>query len=836
MSKFNNPMESRTNSGNILNDTGQLNENSGLDHENNNATNTANNTSYNVSLSNRLILENEEDIDSTDELDEIDDMEQRGSGQVGVDNSVYSLTGLANNAAMFIEDDKRKRRAIANSNERRRMQSINAGFQTLKSLIPHSSGEKLSKACILQRSADFMQFLSNEKDKLSTKLQAAIKFIESNGHMTQFENETVSFQPIPLASSNSSSQGFNTSKPGSTTKINKQYVSSYNTSSTITSNPTNSLLSSALSDCTNDLSNSMISNKIISSQYNEESIAKSSIGSDKSVPASFANTHYILSPNQAPVPIKNKQAALNRTFSADADKILKNSSNLDSNNNTNPQIITPIIATPILTNNLSTDFQPLPGLISVNKKSVNSTSLVDGTRQLSDTTNLISGLLIPNVDPDSNNFQFELNGPDLNVPCIQLGLKEPKLNDSNTQKTDQLEEIKNDRDILDVQRHSKMDTIISSYTNNDIKLTKNDVIGLINELKCKDSKVNISSATNFILKSILTSNITRTTCKETPVSNMENESSLFLFEIPQEPSKNKKINEMTLNQDIQSGQIECLENRLKINTDFEDSNSNEQSANILIESSKVDCIDKLEKISCLNKKSPVDGLTNNHLKNAVNKSSRSNSIDQLIAAAAATAHSSTCMSPLSPSNSPTGAPKNNDQQDEVSMNELTVSRKNLNTIVEAIFHVEGTSRLEELVDHTLPSSSYTASSSSIPLKDSDHQQQKPPKKRKYTTEEISHNVENQSSVLQKQSNHFISEYYNSSKPELCQNINKIFSQSHMKKNQSITEIGDSFRERDSINMVGTLSIQFDKTINESKDSDEAKKQSSSNLAGLLVTS
>lgn len=47
----------------------------------------------------------------------------------------------------FPEDDKRKRRAIANSNERRRMQSINAGFQNLKSLIPHSSGEKLSKVC-----------------------------------------------------------------------------------------------------------------------------------------------------------------------------------------------------------------------------------------------------------------------------------------------------------------------------------------------------------------------------------------------------------------------------------------------------------------------------------------------------------------------------------------------------------------------------------------------------------------------------------------------------------------------------------------------------------------
>jgi len=44
-----------------------------------------------------------------------------------------------------LEQDKRVRREIANSNERRRMQSINTGFQGLKILIPHSCGEKLSK-------------------------------------------------------------------------------------------------------------------------------------------------------------------------------------------------------------------------------------------------------------------------------------------------------------------------------------------------------------------------------------------------------------------------------------------------------------------------------------------------------------------------------------------------------------------------------------------------------------------------------------------------------------------------------------------------------------------
>lgn len=44
-----------------------------------------------------------------------------------------------------MENEKRIRREIANSNERRRMQSINAGFQSLRTLLPSHEGEKLSK-------------------------------------------------------------------------------------------------------------------------------------------------------------------------------------------------------------------------------------------------------------------------------------------------------------------------------------------------------------------------------------------------------------------------------------------------------------------------------------------------------------------------------------------------------------------------------------------------------------------------------------------------------------------------------------------------------------------
>lgn len=50
-----------------------------------------------------------------------------------------------------MENEKRMRREIANSNERRRMQSINAGFQSLRSLLPHHEGEKLSKVSAKQR-------------------------------------------------------------------------------------------------------------------------------------------------------------------------------------------------------------------------------------------------------------------------------------------------------------------------------------------------------------------------------------------------------------------------------------------------------------------------------------------------------------------------------------------------------------------------------------------------------------------------------------------------------------------------------------------------------------
>lgn len=64
---------------------------------------------------------------------------------------------------METNKDRRIKREIANSNERRRMQSINAGFHKLKSLLPVNDGEKISKANILQHAADFI--INIERDR-----------------------------------------------------------------------------------------------------------------------------------------------------------------------------------------------------------------------------------------------------------------------------------------------------------------------------------------------------------------------------------------------------------------------------------------------------------------------------------------------------------------------------------------------------------------------------------------------------------------------------------------------------------------------------------------------
>ena len=57
-------------------------------------------------------------------------------------------------------------REIANYKERRRMQCINAGFEKLRPLLPQHEGEKLSKAAILQQTAEYINQLEQEKKRL----------------------------------------------------------------------------------------------------------------------------------------------------------------------------------------------------------------------------------------------------------------------------------------------------------------------------------------------------------------------------------------------------------------------------------------------------------------------------------------------------------------------------------------------------------------------------------------------------------------------------------------------------------------------------------------------
>ncbi|XP_054163200.1 transcription factor AP-4-like isoform X2 [Oppia nitens] len=80
--------------------------------------------------------------------------------------SLHKLSGRPVSPKSQMEAEKRIRREIANSNERRRMQSINAGFQSLRTLLPHHDGEKLSKAAILQHTADYIYQLEQEKTRL----------------------------------------------------------------------------------------------------------------------------------------------------------------------------------------------------------------------------------------------------------------------------------------------------------------------------------------------------------------------------------------------------------------------------------------------------------------------------------------------------------------------------------------------------------------------------------------------------------------------------------------------------------------------------------------------
>lgn len=91
--------------------------------------------------------------------------------------------------------EKRIRREIANSNERRRMQSINAGFSSLRSLLPHHEGEKLSKAAILQQTAEYIYSLEQEKTRLLSQNCQLKRLLGQTQHMV--ESDETDSGPAP---------------------------------------------------------------------------------------------------------------------------------------------------------------------------------------------------------------------------------------------------------------------------------------------------------------------------------------------------------------------------------------------------------------------------------------------------------------------------------------------------------------------------------------------------------------------------------------------------------------------------------------------------------------
>ncbi|XP_076468003.1 uncharacterized protein LOC143298880 isoform X2 [Babylonia areolata] len=92
-----------------------------------------------------------------------------------------------------LEQEKRLRREIANSNERRRMQCINAGFQGLRALMPQLSGEKLSKAAILQHTKEYIAKKEQELKQAKTQneqLKRMLMEVSRDRDLAERQNET----------------------------------------------------------------------------------------------------------------------------------------------------------------------------------------------------------------------------------------------------------------------------------------------------------------------------------------------------------------------------------------------------------------------------------------------------------------------------------------------------------------------------------------------------------------------------------------------------------------------------------------------------------------------
>ncbi|XP_056264264.1 transcription factor AP-4-like isoform X2 [Pseudoliparis swirei] len=110
--------------------------------------------------------------------DKIPSLQHFKKTEKDVIGGLCSLANIPLSPETAQDQERRIRREIANSNERRRMQSINAGFQSLKTVLPHTDGEKLSKAAILQQTSDYIFALEQEKTQLLSQNNQLKRFIQ----------------------------------------------------------------------------------------------------------------------------------------------------------------------------------------------------------------------------------------------------------------------------------------------------------------------------------------------------------------------------------------------------------------------------------------------------------------------------------------------------------------------------------------------------------------------------------------------------------------------------------------------------------------------------------
>lgn len=631
-------------------------------------------------------LEDMEDIDSNDDDpydDDLMDCDQKGGYKLnsGVNSGSGMMMNSNNNPNMIpnlTEDDKRKRRAIANSNERRRMQSINVGFQNLKTIIPHSSGEKLSKACILQRSADYMQYLANEKDKVTQKFQIAIKLIESNGLLAQLQTKINARNE--LQNNNSSS------------KSNKRTITPSDTDDPVPIDPKNDV--ETLTSPSNVSCRQLSDTTNIISFENNNLLVLPIPNLDLDPTTVISQDLKTLNPIVVPIlqPLQHSQIINNSTQDQIVDSskkianLLRCTDLLNNNNNNSPnkKHIKQIVQ--------NQSFAPVDSSSQIKISNADLIKLIELKVNSNETNEFILNLIESLKSYHTTTLQPSLPSKNINeFTIIEECFKECSTSDINN----------NAPAIPKINKANK-----KSFSNKISKLN--------------EQNENLSNENN---------------------NNLENDSSAQSHVVPTSSNNSNTIKSLTssplpLINNSKSSTSSSSSNKIRHISQLEHKSQQQQP-----QSQNKNVNHYLSSISPNSQQQQpiVASVLNN--KSYLIKSSRSNSIDQLIAAAAVTSLPSTSNDELTDVVLEQNLFKDEDLllesngslkiSESSSSHELSVSRKNLNTIVEAIFHVEGNLIYELEEDRTclmMPSSSNNYNQLQL---------QKPPKKRKYTTEDIS---------------------------------------------------------------------------------------------------